>query len=48
MRAGAGRPVSAWVAAMYSKTKATASPLRPAGNAFVTVTVVMPSPRGRR
>jgi hypothetical protein len=36
---GTGRPFSAWVAAMYSKTRAAASPPRLAGNALVTVTV---------
>ena len=33
---------------MYSKTKVAASPLRPPGNALVTVGVLMPSPRERR
>jgi hypothetical protein len=32
---------------MYSKTRVTASTLRPAGNAFVTMAVVMPLAQGR-
>jgi hypothetical protein len=34
--AGIARPVSAWVAAMYSKTRAVASSPRPAANALTT------------